>query len=184
MSSTVAAVRAICVSDNGSVPDVHPWHAVRVKSRFEFVTATMLRQKGYEEFFPSYRSTREWSDRRKEIELPLFPGYIFCRFDAADPYRVLNTPGVVNVVGVGVRALAVDECEVANIQRICRSGRDALRWPFLQVGRRVRVERGPLAGTEGIVLELKNKCRIVVSLTLLQRSVSVEIEREWIRSTS
>ena len=82
---------------------------------------------------------------------------------------------------MGRRPLPVDEQEVASSQKICRSGRDAQPWPFLQVGQRVRVECGPLAGTEGIVQEVKSVCRIVVSLTLLQRSVSAEIEREWIR---
>jgi transcription antitermination factor NusG len=117
----------------------------------------------------------------KEVEIPLFPGYLFCRFDAADQYRVSNSPGVVNVVSVGLRPLPVDEEEVASIQKVCRSGRDAQPWPSLQVGRRVRVECGPLAGTEGIVLEVKSVSRIVVSITLLQCSVSAEIEREWIR---
>ena len=157
--------------------NVPPWYAVRVRSRFEFVTSAVLEERGYETFLPSYRST----DRMKEVEIPLFPGYLFCRFDAADPYRVLNSPGVVNVISVGPRPLPVDEQEVASIQKVCRSGRDTQPWPFLQVGRRVRVECGPLAGTEGIVLEVKSVCRIVVSLTLLQRSVSAEIEREWIR---
>ena len=94
---------------------------------------------------------------------------------------MLNSPGVVNVISVGPRPLPVDEEEVASIQKVCRSGRDAQPRPFLQVGRRVRVERGPMAGAEGIVLEVKSVCRIVVSLRLLQRSVSAEIEREWIR---
>jgi transcription antitermination factor NusG len=174
MSSGLAVVRA-------AAPNVHPWYAVRVRSRFEFVTSAVLEERGYETFLPSYRSRRAWSDRMKEVEIPLFPGYLFCRFDAADPYRVLNSPGVVNVISVGPRPLPVDEQEVASIQKVCRSGRDAQPWPFLQVGRRVRVECGPLAGTEGIVLEVKSICRIVVSLTLLQRSVSAEIEREWIR---
>ena len=170
MSSGLAVVRA-------AASDVHPWYAVRVRSRFEFVTSAVLEERGYETFLPSYRST----DRMKEVEIPLFPGYLFCRFDAADPYRVLNSPGVVNVVSVGPRPLPVDEQEVSSIQKVCRSGRDTQPWPFLQVGRRVRVECGPLAGAEGIVLEVKSVCRIVVSLTLLQRSVSTEIEREWIR---
>ena len=94
----------------------------------------------------------------KEVEIPLFPGYLFCRFDAADPYRVLNSPGVVNVISVGRRPLPVDEQEVASIQKVCRSGRDAQPWPFLQVGRRVRVECGPLAGTEGIVERMSDCC--------------------------
>ena len=174
MSSGLVLARA-------AAPNVHPWYAVRVRSRFEFVTSAVLEERGYETFLPSYRSRRAWSDRMKEVEIPLFPGYLFCRFDAADPYRVLNSPGVVNVISVGRRPLPVDEQEVASIQKVCRSGRDTQPWPFLQVGRRVRVECGPLAGTEGIVLEVKSVCRIVVSLTLLQRSVSAEIEREWIR---
>src|SRR5258708_17198166 len=174
MSSGLAVVRA-------AAADVHPWYAVRVRSRFEFVTSAVLREGGYETFLPSYRSRRAWSDRMKEVQIPLFPGYLFCRFDAADPYRVLNSPGVVNVVSVGPRPLPVDEQEVASIQKVCRSGRDAQPWPFLQVGRRVRAECGPLAGSEGILREVKGVCRMVVSLTLLQRSVSAEIEREWIR---
>ena len=174
MSSGLAVVRA-------ASPTVYPWYVVRVRSRFEFVTSAVLVERGFETFLPSYRSRRAWSDRMKDVEIPLFPGYLFCRFDAADPYPVLNSPGVVNVISVGPRPLPVDEQEVANIQKVCRSGRDAQPWPFLQVGRRVRVERGPLEGTEGILLEVKSVCRIVVSLTLLQRSVSAEMEREWIR---
>src|SRR5579884_684137 len=159
----------------------YPWYALRVKSRFEFVTSEALGEKGYTQFLPSYRSRRTWSDRVKEIDLPLFPGYVFCRFDAADPYRVLNSPGVVHVVSAGKTALPLDAREVEAIQAICRSGLRAQPWPFLQVGRRVIVERGPLKGTEGIVTDLKNEYRLVVSLTLLQRSVATEINREWIR---
>ena len=164
-------------------PQPYPWYAVRVKSRFEFVSSEALGERGYETFLPSYRSRRAWSDRMKEVELPLFPGYIFCRFDVAQPYRVLNSPGVIHVVSMGAKPLPVDEQEVVSIQKVCRSGRDAQAWPFLQVGRRVRVEFGPLAGTEGIVLDVKSGLRIVVSLTLLQRSVSAEIERGWVRPT-
>ena len=94
MSSGLAVVHA-------AAANVHPWYAVRVRSRFEFVTSAVLEEKGYETFLPSYRSRRAWSDRMKEVEIPLFPGYLFCRFDAADPYRVLNSPGVVNVISVG-----------------------------------------------------------------------------------
>jgi transcription antitermination factor NusG len=96
MSSGLAVVRA-------AAPNVHPWYAVRVRSRFDFVTSAVLGERGYETFLPSYRSRRAWSDRMKEVEIPLFPGYLFCRFDAADPYRVLNSPGVVNVISVGPR---------------------------------------------------------------------------------
>ena len=181
MSSGLAIAHAICADESGARPHPHPWYAVRVKSRFEFTTSAVLSERGYETFLPSYRSRRAWSDRIKELEMPLFPGYVFCRFDAPDLYRVLNSLGVVHVVSAGSKPLPVDEQEVASIQKVCKSGRGAQPWPFLQVGRRVRIEFGPLAGAEGIVVEMKSSCRIVVSLTLLQRSVSAEIERAWIR---
>lgn len=164
--------------------ELYPWYAVRVRSRFEFVTSAALRDRGFAEFLPSYRSTRAWSDRAKEVEMPLFPGYVFCRLDAADPYRVLNSPGVVHVVSAGKTMLPIEEREVIAIQNVCRSGLRTQPWPFLQVGRRIMVERGPLKGTEGIVTELKNECRLVVSITMLQRSVAAEIDREWIRPVS
>lgn len=160
------------------------WYAVRVKSRFEFVTAGALRGKGYECLLPTYRSKRQWSDRLKELDMPLFPGYLFSRFDAADPLRVLTSPGVVNIVCAGKNPLAVDERELATIEAICRSGLPAKPWPFLQAGRRVVLERGPLAGTEGIVMDLKEGCRLVVSISILQRSVAAEVERDWIRPLS
>ena len=161
--------------------EAYPWYAVRVRSRYEFVTSRDLRSRGYEEFLPSYQTRHKWSDRDRDLELPLFPGYLFCRFNPRDPYRVLNSPGVVHVVRAGRDFIPVDEREIAAIQRICRSGLPVEPWPFLQVGRRILVEHGPLAGTEGIVVELKGKCRLVASLTLLQRSVASEIDREWVR---
>jgi transcription antitermination factor NusG len=166
--------RVVCI-------EALPWYAVRVKSRFEFVTSAALRDKGYELFLPSYRNRRTWSDRVKEVELPLFPGYLFCRFDASDLYRVLNSIGVVHVVSAGKKPLVVEDREVAAVQTVCRSGLPIEPWPFLQVGRRVLIERGPLAGTEGIILELTNEWRIVASICILQRSVAVEINREWAR---
>jgi len=113
--------------------------------------------------------------------MPLFPGYVFCRFDASDPYRVLETAGVVHVVSAGKRPLPIDEREVAAVRAVCHSGLRAEPWPFLRVGRRVVIERGPLNGAEGVVVQLKNEYRIVVSVSMLQRSIAAEIEREWVR---
>jgi len=161
--------------------DRKPWYALRVKSRFEFVTSQVLRGKGLDSFLPVYRTRRCWSDRVKELELPLFPGYVFCRFDASAPLPVLCSPGVVHVVSAGKVPVPVEDREISAIQAICNSGLRTQPWPFLEVGRRVVVERGPLAGTEGVVIELKGEYRIVASISLLQRSVAAEIEREWIR---
>ena len=158
-----------------------PWYALRVKSNFEWVTASILREKGFREFLPVYKAKVRWSDRVKLAERPLFPGYLFCQFDASQRLPIVSTPGVVHVVGVGKRPVAIDKQEMEAISTIVRSGGPAMPWPFLQVGERVLVERGPLAGLEGMLVSLKSSCRIVVTISLLQRSIAVEIEREWVR---
>ena len=165
-------------------PELQPWFAVRVKSRFERVTGAVLRGKGYEEFSPFYRTRRRWSDRIKEVDLPLFPGYLFCRFDPFDRLPILVTPGVVSILGIGKFPRAVDEHEIAQIQAIVSSGVLAQPWPFLRAGQKVCISHGPLCGLEGLLLHIKNSYRLVVSVTLLQRSVAVEIDRDCIRPLS
>jgi transcription antitermination factor NusG len=160
----------------------HPWYAIRVQSRFEAVASAILRGKGYEEYLPVYRSRRRWSDRVKQIDLPLFPGYFFCRLDVCGRLLpVLTTPGVIAIVGVGKTPIPVAEDEIDAIQAVLRSGLAAQPWPFLNVGEKVLIERGPFAGVEGIVLTTERKYRLVVSVAILQRSVAVEIDRDWAR---
>jgi transcription antitermination factor NusG len=181
MALTLAASSSDTAFIPGMAGDVNPWYAIRVRSRFETTTSNILRDKGFEQFLPLYRSQRRWSDRVKELDVPLFPGYVFCRFDASSPLRVLTTPGVVHVISAGKIPIPVDECEIAALQEICRSGLPVQPWPYLEVGRRVLIERGPLAGAEGVVIEMKGRCRLVASITMLQRSVAAEIDRDWIR---
>jgi transcription antitermination factor NusG len=164
---------------------LYPWYAIRVRSKFETVASAMLRGKGYEEFLPVYRSSRCWSDRVKLLDLPLFPGYLFCRLDVNGRLLpILTTLGVICIVGAGKTPVAVSEDEIAVVQAVIRSGLPAQPWPFLKVGGRVYIERGPLAGIEGIVTNTDKKFRLVVSLTLLQRSVAVEIDRDWVCAIS
>lgn len=157
------------------------WFAVQTKTSREKFVAEILRGKGYEEFVPLYRSRRKWSDRIKELELPLFPGYVFCKFDAGRRLPILTTPGVLLVVGNGRAPVPVEDAEIDALRAVVRSRLQAQPWPYLQVGQRVRIEGSPLAGMEGILLELKNSCRIVVSVNLLQRSVAVEVDHNWVR---
>jgi transcription antitermination factor NusG len=146
------------------------------------IAAATLRGKGYEEFLPLYRSRRRWSDRFKELELPLFPGYLFCRCDVTDRLMpILTTPGVIGIVGAGKTPVPIDEEEIEAIRAILRSGLAALPWPFLTIGSRVYIERGPLAGLEGIITNADKVYRLIVSVNLLQRSVAVEIDRDWAR---
>jgi transcription antitermination factor NusG len=164
--------------------DLLPWFALRIKSNFEKVTNQILEQKGYEAFLPTYRTRNRWSDRTKVIDRPLFPGYLFCRFDQNDRLPILVTPGVVGVVGVGKTPMAVAEREIEAIQAVLRSGLPATPWPYVTVGQRLLIERGPLSGIEGILQEIKNSFRFIVSVNLLQRSVAAEVDASWVRPVS
>lgn len=159
-----------------------PWYALQIQTRLGNIASTALRGKGYEEFLPVYRSRRSWSDRVKYIDLPLFPGYLFCRFDVRERLLpVLSTPGVIGIVGAGKTPIPVDDEEIAAVHRVVQSGLAAQPWPFLTVGSRIYMEAGPLAGLEGIVTNTDKTYRLVVSVAMLQRSVAVEIDRDWVR---
>lgn len=158
-----------------------PWYALRVRSNHERVAAMHLREQGYEEFCPAYKSERQWSDRKKTMDQFLFPGYVFCRLNPDDRRPVLMMPGVVNVVGFGSQPAAIPDQEIEHVRAMVRSGLLVTPWPFLNVGQTVVLERGPLAGVEGILQEIKKTFRLVVSVHLLQRSVSTEVDRAWVR---
>jgi transcription antitermination factor NusG len=158
------------------------WMAIRVRSRFEKIAAEALRQKGYEYFLPLYRSTRVWSDRTKRLDLPLFPGYLFCRFSVRNRVPVLESPGVMHIVGIGKTPIPVDDGEIAALQKIVHSGLPLAPCEFLQLGQRVRIRSGPLADVQGILVDVRKRHRIVISISLLRRSVLVELDREAVSS--
>ena len=160
----------------------HPWYAIRVQSKFAKVASAVLRQKGFEEFLPLYRAKRFWSDRVKELDLPLFPGYLFCRLDISERLLpVVTTPGVLGIVSAGRNPVSIPDQEIELVQAVVRSGLPAMPWPALSTGSLVLIEHGPLAGVEGVVLDVDKKYRLIVSVSMLQRSVAVEIQREWVR---
>jgi len=162
-----------------------PWYVVRTRSNFERAASLSLQEKGYETFLPVYRSRRKWADRTKEIEVPLFAGYTFCRFDASRRLPILQTPGVTSILGHSTTGpIPVEESEVAAINTMLRTELPVGPWPFLREGQYVRVERGPLTGLEGFVIQVKAHFRLVVSVSLLQRAVYAELDREWIRPAS
>lgn len=157
------------------------WFAVQVRTRWEASTAVLLDGKGFEVFLPTYKTSRGWSTRsRKEHTTPLFPGYVFCRFDVRNRLPILITPGVIAVVGRGKVPLPVDDSEISAIQAIIASRLRPEPWPFLEVGQRVRIDAEPLSGLEGILLSFKGGSRIVLSVSLLRRSVALEIDRSCV----
>lgn len=162
----------------------HLWFALNTKFMYEDYVSRQVRGRGYEVFLPVYKCRRRWSDRVKELDLPLFPGYLFCRFNPSERLPILTTPGVIQIVGVGKTPIPIDDDEIAAIQIASESRLVREPWPFLQIGQRVRVECGPLCGVEGILLNLKGRHRLVLSVTLLQRSVAVEVDSAWVSSIS
>lgn len=170
------------ISENHTIVSASSWYALRVRSRFEVLTSKSLRDLGYEQFLPTRLERRQWSDRQKAIEVPMFPGYVFCRFAAPQYHRVLNLRGVVHVVSAGRRPLPIPEHEIASIQAICCSGLIAEPHLFMQTGDQIRIERGPLVGVEGLILRVERRLRVVVSISILQCSIAADIHREWVRT--
>ena len=170
-------------SERVVIPEVQgaPWFALRVRPNYEKPVAAALRGKGFQEFLPLIRSKRQWSDRVKIMDLPLFPGYLFCRLNLDERLPLLTTPGFLYLVGVGKNPEPVDEAEIAGIQAVLRSGLTITPWPNLVVGQKVRLKHGPLRGLEGVLTRIANRHRIYVSVTLLQRSISVEVDPEWVQ---
>ncbi len=153
-----------------------PWYVVRVKPRHEKAVGGALRAKQYEEFLPLYKSKRQWADRLKDVELPLFPGYVFCRFNPLFRVPILNTPGVIDILRIGSALAPVEEHEIDALQLMMAHRLSAQPWEYLRVGQAVTIQEGPLRGLSGIILDFKRSLRLVLSVRLLQRSVLVEID--------
>lgn len=156
------------------------WYAVRVRSRCEKIAACGLESRGVEVLPAIAPQRRVWVDRVRIVEMPLFPGYIFARFTASRRVEVERTAGIASIVRFGDECCPLIDTEIDALRRMIGSGLEIGRAPFLQVGRQVAVKHGPLAGIRGMVLEVKNRYRLVVSVTLLQRSVAVEIDESML----
>lgn len=160
------------------------WYALRVRTTHERRIAQLLERKGFEQFLPTYRVRRRWSDRVKEVEQPLFPGYLFCRFDAQARAGILKTDGVALIVGIGCVPTPIDETEIQAIQQAVGSGFDVRPHAFLTAGQRVRIESGPFDGVEGHIVEIRKRHRLVLAIGLLQQAISVEIDSAWVSPVS
>lgn len=161
---------------------VDTWVAVQVWAGREHLSARHLRQRGYAIFLPAYHESRRWSDRIKTIERALFPGYVFCHLYAHVAQKIVTTPGVIRIVGDANGPLPIPAGEIDALQRVIDNKLTREPWPFLRTGQRVRIQRGPLRGIDGVVLMVKSQRRLIVSLGLLQRSVAVDIEMDWVDS--
>lgn len=158
------------------------WLAVRVKPNFENTVHRSLQTLDYEAFLPMAPRLRRWSDRVKELQMPLFPGYLFCRSDSSRRIQILRTPGVLGFLSIGSALSYVPDVEIESLRVLLNSGALARPFPHFQVGEQVKIEDGPLKGLQGILHEVKKGYRIIVSITLLQRSVAAEVDSAWLRA--
>lgn len=152
------------------------WYAAYTSANHEKRVAEQLSVRSVEHFLPLYSSVRRWKDRRVQLQMPLFPGYVFVQIALCDRLEVLEIPSVAMLVGFGGKPTPLPEAEIAPLKAGFAAGLRAERHPYLQVGRRVRVTAGPLEGLQGILVRKKNELRFVISLELIQRSILLDID--------
>src|SRR6266849_9226612 len=152
------------------------WYAAYTRAQHEKRVALQLEERAVENFLPVYETVHKWKDRNMRMQLPLFPGYLFVRLALRDRLQVLQVPSVVRLVGFNGAPTAIAEQEVESLRHALAEGVRAEPYPYLRVGRRVRVTAGPLAGREGILKRWKGKLRVVLSTELIQRSILVDID--------
>lgn len=152
------------------------WFALQVKSRTESQVAMILRAKGYEEFLP----VRHTKKKGSTSQVPLFPGYVFCRMNSHAHGLVVTTPGVIRIIGFGGRPVPIDAEEIHSIQLIVKSGAPTCVLGGLRPGDRVCMTEGPLQGAIGVLTSIRGQRRFVVSVEMMMRTVTVEVDPEWI----
>lgn len=153
------------------------WYAIYTRFQHEKSAAALLQRKNFEVFLPVYRAVHQWSDRNQMVTLPLFPCYLFLRATVDRKVEVLRTSGVRWFVENAKRACEISDAEIETLRKVCSSGTGVLPHPFLKQGDHVRLRTGPLAGTEGFFVRTKNQYRVVISVELLRKGVSMEVDR-------
>lgn len=152
------------------------WFALQVRARTEPQVSTILRAKGYEEFLPTYKARRSGA----LTDSPLFPGYLFCKITSQACGLIVTTPGVIRIVEFGGRPAPIDPNEIRTLQLLVNSGAPISAWHGLELGDKVYIEEGPLRGAVGVLTSFRTKQRLTVSITLMMRTVSAEVDHEWV----
>jgi transcriptional antiterminator NusG len=155
------------------------WYVIRVRSNAERKVAHILRAKEVDVFLPLQKcaSRRKGAD---PIDTPLFPGYLFVRFNRHKSLPVVACPGVVNVLRRGKEPEPVDSSEIFALQELSTKAKSLTPLPMLANGKKVHIVAGPLADMRGVVVRDEGRRRLIVSVSLLQRSVEAEVNREWV----
>jgi transcription antitermination factor NusG len=152
------------------------WYAAYTSSRHEKTVAEHLRQREIECFLPLYETVRRWNNGRHRVQLPLFPSYVFVRMGVRDKVRVLQVPGLVQLVTFQGALAALPDSEIETLRNALTAGVPAHPYRYLSVGSKVEICNGPLQGLRGILLRHQGQFRVVVSVEMIMRSVVVEVE--------
>ena len=165
-------------------PGVSWWHALYTRHQHEKVVAQALSGKGFEVFLPQYRTVHRWKDREKELLLPLFPNYVFIHGGLDRMLALVTTPGIHSLVSWGGRPATIPWEEIEAVRRLVESAYLIEPHPFLKCGDRVRIKSGPLEGIEGILVRKTRGYRLVLSVEMLSRSASVEVDTSMVERLS
>lgn len=178
MSTTVLSLLTSIETAIVSTPPEEQWYALYTRSRHEKAVAASLRQKGVTTFLPLFPRVHRWSDRRKTVQVSLFPGYTFVRVDATPEscVRILQTSGVVGFVGTGRRGIPIPAKQIEDIQTVLAQNIPCAIFPFLRVGQRVRVRGGCLDGIEGRLVTLRGDRSLVISVEPILRSLAIHLD--------
>lgn len=160
-----------------SAAEPRDWYAFRVRPRHEKLVSMSLREKGYEEFLPLTKSRRKWADRSPVIEMPLFPGYIFCDTERSEISKIRCTRGIVDVIRAGAKPLPSRRTEIEGLRKATTADLPLESLPYIDPSTtgRLRIISGPLSGLEGMLMQVRGKERLILSVDLLCRSVLVEV---------
>jgi transcription antitermination factor NusG len=157
------------------MPLLPEWYAIQVRSLHERVAAASLRHKGYEVLLPVFVVH---TSRQIVAERILFPGYLFCRISQDICAKIVTTPGVIRILGLGKVPVAVEECEMDAVRQLVNSPLAKRPCAYVATGTRVRIGSGPLSGVEGVVLDDAEGKKLVMSITILRRSVAALLPPE------
>jgi len=164
-------------SSDGPNQNLPPrWYALYTYARHEKRVAEQIERRQLSCFLPSYRCVRRWKDRRKELELALFPGYVFVHMSLSNRLKVLQVPGAVRLVSFQGQPASVPAEEIEALRNRLSGSAKVEPHPYFRAGRRVRVRSGPFQGLEGVIVRRKDRCRLVFSIDLIQRSLAIEVD--------
>jgi transcription antitermination factor NusG len=152
------------------------WYAIYTRHQHEKVVAQILTNKGLKAFLPLCETTHHWKDRTKALWMPLFPCYVFLNGGLEHRLQILTTPGIHGFVSYGGQPAAIPDTEMEAIRRVLENGVRVEPHPFLKYGDRVRIKSGALAGIEGILVRKRNLSRLVLSVEMLGKAASMEVD--------